>query len=565
MAERFNRIGAVMDIKNIKYYIKYKVGGKTYFCREKQCKHFSLDIADEEGVLKVDLNAKEKVTFLNFDLVFPYALIPTDRIFVNGYQSWTDSFEYAPDGQMKEFTRLTEFLVKHTALKNIGLPKSGDTLFWKYPRKKGIFYGWSYAYVRRGTKIDLFGSLNERYGYTVLTFNSNANTLTISKELQDVVYFGEHKMLELAHIEGDYEDAFDEYFAKMGVKPRENKKRGGYTSWYNYYNKISESVVSRDLQSIANQDVKFDCFQIDDGYQENIGDWLITDKNKFPGGMKAIADAIHSNGMLAGLWLAPFAGVKRSKLFKEHPDWFIKDKNGKPYNTGHNWGGFYSLDIYNTGARNYIKKVFDVVLNEWGYDLVKLDFLYGACVLPIHNKTRGEIMCDAMDLLRECCGDKLILGCGVPLMPAFGKVDYCRIGSDIQLSWKKSGEKHKIREDVSTAHAICNTIFRRHLDGRAWMNDPDVFLLRDYNINIPFEKRQLIAKINSTFGSLLFISDDVSSYGDVQKQTLKDTFEKKDVKIISAEFIQNDIMRAVFEENGKEITLQFNIRTGDKA
>ncbi|EKC48560.1 hypothetical protein OBE_15116, partial [human gut metagenome] len=39
-------------------------------------------------------------------------------------------------------------------------------------------------------------------------------------------------------------------------------------------------------------------------------------------------------------------------------------------------------------------------------------------------------MCEAMDFLRECVGEKMILGCGVPLMPAFGKVDYCRIGAD---------------------------------------------------------------------------------------------------------------------------------------
>ncbi len=30
---------------------------------------------------------------------------------------------------------------------------------------------------------------------------------------------------------------------------------------------------------------------------------------------------------------------------------------------------------------------------------------------------------------------KIILGCGVPLMPAFGKVDFCRIGADVDLEW----------------------------------------------------------------------------------------------------------------------------------
>lgn len=30
-------------------------------------------------------------------------------------------------------------------------------------------------------------------------------------------------------------------------------------------------------------------------------------------------------------------------------------------------------------------------------------------------------------------------------------------------------------------------IFRRHLDGRAWKNDPDVFLLRDQNNKYLFD------------------------------------------------------------------------------
>ena len=550
-----------MDVKEIKYDIKYKVDGKAYVCNEAKCEHFEVESVIENEVLRVKLNAKAKVSFEKFDLILPYTYQDTDKIFVNGYQSWTDSMEYEPKGQMKELTKLTEFLVTKTVLKRIGLPKGGDILFWDYPRKSGVFYGWSYGYVRRGEDVEIFGSLNERYGYTVITFDCNSNEIIISKELEGVEYNGESKLLELARICGKYDNTFDEYFDKMGVKSRENKKRCGYTSWYNYSNRISEDVVNRDLEAIANQDTKFDCFQIDDGYQENIGDWLITDKNKFPNGMKAVADSIHAKSMIAGLWLAPFAGVKRSKLFKEHPDWFIKDKHGKPYNTGHNWGGFYSLDIYNEGAREYIKHVFDVILNEWGYDLVKLDFLYGACVLPMRNKTRGEIMCDAMDLLRECCGDKLILGCGVPLMPAFGKVDYCRIGSDVQLYWKN--QKHRTRDDTSTPHTICNTIFRRHLDGRVWKNDPDVFMLRDYNMQMTFEQRRLVAKINSTFGSLLFISDDVSSYGEEQKAVLKETFAQKDIKIISAEFVEQDIMQAVFEENGKRVTLKFNVRNGE--
>ena len=546
---------------DISFKIKYEANAKQYTADSVCCEHFSLNIDNTDSKINVTINPETDVKITEFTVKCPYYFKSDDRIFVNGYQSWTDSLEYEPDGRMQELSRLTEFLVTKSPLKNIGFSKSGDCLFYKFPRQSGIFYGWSYSYVRNGNHIDIFGSLNERCGYTVITFDTNRNCVFISKDLEGVTFNKESELLSFAFISGEYDKAFDLYFEQMGVHCLENKRRTGYTTWYNYYGNINESVVLRDLNSISKLDTKIDCFQIDDGYQHAIGDWLDTDKRKFPNGMKKIADSIHKNNMIAGLWLAPFAGTKSSNLYKQHKDWFIKDEYGKPYKTGHNWGGFYSLDIYNPDVREYVSHVFDVVLNEWGYDLVKLDFLYGACVLPMHNKSRGEIMCDAMDFLRECCGNKLILGCGVPLMPAFGKVDYCRIGSDISLGWES--RKHAIREEVSTTHAVCNTVFRRHLNGRAWMNDPDVFLLRDKNVRMDFEQRKLLAKINSIFGSLLFISDNIDEYSSDRIEVLNETFALKDVKIRRAEFVQKDIIEAEYMENGTDYKLKFNTVTGE--
>lgn len=95
------------------------------------------------------------------------------------------------------------------------------------------------------------------------------------------------------------------------------------------------------------------------------------------------------------------------------------------------------------------------------------------------------------------------------------------------------------------------------------MNDPDVFLLREKNNQMNFEQRKLLAKINSTFGSLLFIFDDVSEYNDEQKAALSEVFAEKDIKIISVGFDIKDVMHAVYIENGEEKELRFNIRTGE--
>lgn len=549
-----------MNIKQLSFRIEYSVNGAKYLAAGAETEHFSLKTTLNGGKLSVTLCPKQKLSIDSFTVKIPYSFSADNRIFVNGYQSWTDSLEYRPDEQMSELSALAEFGSTKTPLKKIGFIESGDLNFHKYPRRRGLFYGWSYGYVRNGGNIDLFGSLSERCGYTTVTFDAEKNCVLIGKDLEGVTYSSNAEILSFTFISGEYETVFDEYFSQMGITCREHKKRTGYTTWYNYYGSITYDVVKRDLESLSSIDAEIDCFQIDDGYQTAVGDWLSTDAKKFPEGMKAAADRIHSKGMTAGLWLAPFAASKTSQLFKNHPDWFIKGENGKPYKTGHNWGGFYSLDIYNKDAANYIRRVFDVVLNQWGYDLVKLDFLYGACVLPMHNKSRGEIMCDAIDFLRDCCGDKLIIGCGVPLMPAFGKVDYCRIGADIGLAWRH--RRHSTREDVSTPHAVSNTIFRRHLNGRAWMNDPDVFLLRDENIKMDFESRKLLSRINSIFGSLLFMSDNVGNYNKEQLEALKKAFSKEEYTVLSAGFIQPHIIEVVFRYSNVTETIVFDVWNG---
>ncbi len=544
-----------------KVFINYTVKGKSFTAKELESAHFSIEKQEDGCRTTMYLNAKEPLTIQKFQIAYPYQFNQDNRVFVNGYQSWTDSREYFIDEEMKGLSRFTEFYVKTPLVKKIGIGKSGDYFICKYPRRKGLFYGWSYGYVRTNNRIDLFGSLSERCGFTIIRFDAENQQVILEKELEGVTFSGRTLIADYAMLTDEYDAAFDKYFDLMGVQCTQKEKKCGYTTWYNYYGSITEDIVVRDLESLSKLDEKVDIFQIDDGYQKAIGDWTETKKDKFPNGMKKIADEIHKKNMLAGLWLAPLAVTANSSVYKEHKDWLVCDKKGKPYVAGPNWGPFYALDIYNKDAAAYIRHFFDVILNEWGYDMVKLDFLYAACVLPIHNKTRGQVMCDAMDLIRDCVGDKIILGCGVPLMPAFGKVDFCRIGADVDLEWIR--KKNRIREDVSTPNTVNCTVFRRHLNGRAFLNDPDVFLLRDTNTKMTFDQRALLAKINSYFGSLLFVSDNVEDYKDNQMKVFLDTIRKKDIKILNAEFAERNIISVTCLADGKKESFRFNSETGE--
>ena len=52
--------------------------------------------------------------------------------------------------------------------------------------------------------------------------------------------------------------------------------------------------------------------------------------------MKAAAEKIRAAGMTPGIWLAPFAAEKESRLAAEHPDWLLHGKNGDPVVGGGN-------------------------------------------------------------------------------------------------------------------------------------------------------------------------------------------------------------------------------------
>lgn len=542
------------------YSITYECNGEVFSSDKRETPHFRIKDSFLQGRFTADMITKNDIRIKEFKVIFPYYYKKDSVVFINGYQSWTDSREYFTSEKMSGFSKWKKWVLTKPINAHTGLCRSGDAFFCKYPKGRGEFFGYSYGYVRNDENIDLFASLSESSGYTIVRFDVKKSSVTAEKDFDGVTFRGNSRLIDFVHLNGGYDEVFDKWFEMMNIRCRQTEKKCGYTTWYNYYGNVDENIVKRDLKALSALPEKVDIFQIDDGYQRCIGEWLHHDEKKFPSGMKKLADEIHNNDMLAGLWLAPFAATKNSFIYKEHKDWLVHYDNGKLYPAGANWGGFYAIDFYNQDAAKYIRKVFDTILNDWGYDMVKLDFLYAACIVPMHNKSRGQIMCEAMDFIRDCVGDKLILGCGVPLMPSFGKVDFCRVGADVALEWKYN--PYGIREDVSTPNTINCSVFRRGLNGRAFMNDPDVFLLRDNNIKMSFEQRKLIAEINSVFGSLLFVSDNVSQYSREQLEVFLDTIHKRDVKILKAGICKNDIIRVEYLLNGFEKTLQFNYKNG---
>ena len=547
------------------FRLKYSLAGAVYETVGYSGPHFSVITVNDESGVKLTLIPSRPITLISASLEFWHEYEKNEKFFVNGYQSWTTSGEMSAEDIYRGTTPLAG-VTKYT--KDMAIT-SGDYAFTRYEPRPGFFHSFTYTYLRRGDEFEFFGSLSERNGYTVFYSDMEKHIFSVEKDVEGLTISEPYEMFDIVRVVGGYDEVFDKYFAAMSLPAKKRVDRlTGYTSWYNYFQKIDENIILRDLKGLSRARESVNIFQIDDGYEPFVGDWLYYNGRDFPNGMKTIADAVHREGYLAGIWLAPF-NVQRgkSRILKEHPDWLIRNPDGKPQLGCVAWGGAYTLDIYNSEVREHLKKVFDTVLNDWGYDMVKLDFLYSQCRTPRDNKTRGTIMCEAMDFLRECVGDKIILGCGVPLGPAFGVVDACRISCDVDLSYGgKFYNSMSINNELPSAqNAINNSMFRRHLNGRAFLNDPDVFFLRDHNLTFTWEQKLLLAKINNLFGRVLFVSDDAGEYSEAELEVLKETFRESDAKILDVKCVgarADGNYEIKFIENGEEKLLYFNIFTG---
>lgn len=551
-----------MNINDYTLKVTYRADGEIKTA-EKSDNILTLKAENSENRVKITVKAAKRVELLTARLIYKKSLAANELFFGNGFQSWTTSREYGRGDSQKGI----RFPCSAIPLARTYAGSSGDYHFVKYG--KGLFHSHTYTYFRNGSKTQLIGTLNDRTGYTVFYEDVNNGSFTASKDVEGLVFEGEYELFNLISFSGTYDEVFDAYFEAYPEKATGRVRHmAGYTSWYNYFQNINEEIILRDLEGLYSKVGEgANIFQIDDGYESKVGDWLTVDSGKFPHGMKSIAENIHADGYTAGIWIAPFSAEYKSRVVAEHPEWLIKNKKGKTLVGGFAWNGFYVLDFYIPEVREYISHFFDVILNEWNYDMVKLDFLYSEAIEPRNGKTRGQIMHEAMDFLRECCGDKLILGCGAPLGASWGRVDACRISCDVELSFK---DRYYVsitnQEIISAKNAMNNSIFRRHLNGRIFANDPDVFFLRDDGMKsakFTFEQKKLLARINHIFGSVLFVSDNIASYDEKKLAVLKNSYKEFGGKIISAEYEGKDTIAVTYSENGVTERLTFNTLTGE--
>ncbi|MBC7889681.1 MAG: alpha-galactosidase [Ferruginibacter sp.] len=158
----------------------------------------------------------------------------------------------------------------------------------------------------------------------------------------------------------------------MGIRLSELEKKPTfvYNTWTPFAKKIDEKLIMELAKAAADAGMKE--FVIDDGWQDSYGDWGI-DKKKFPNGLKPVMDYIKSLGMKPGLWVSIGTADPLSKVYHQHPEWFVKDKNGKPISLVIDDPDKYTA-CFSTGWYGYIKEVLNRLIGDYGLQYLKLDF-----------------------------------------------------------------------------------------------------------------------------------------------------------------------------------------------
>lgn len=321
-----------------------------------------------------------------------------------------------------------------------------------------------------------------------------------------------------ANIGTDLEQTLIDYGKMLPTRRNSHPHQAqiGWNSWYDLWYFIEQNDILENApiakQMLTdyipeNQQVRI---VVDDGWQKKWGEWEADEG--FSLGMKEIADRLKNDDMLAGIWLAPVLVSPDSDIVKDHPDWFVG--NGVPedpdvYYTHEIHGKLLVLDVTHPQVVEHIKGFISQIV-EWGYSLLKIDFLFAAALEGRrYNQVTGmQAYNSTLQIIREAAGDDtILLAVGSPPIPTSKYADAWRLGSDIAwyynddiLSWHFAVNQARC---ISAHWFICYSM----------LCDADPALLR------VLDKKEVEfgSWVAALAGGFMFLSDDLRELDEDRK------------------------------------------------
>lgn len=335
----------------------------------------------------------------------------------------------------------------------------------------------------------------------------------------------------MIHIGPDPYSALEHYAETMGrlQAARVSSVINGWCDWFFAFEHITEDEMLRNAEFAARVLRPFGCqyIQVDEGYQRWHGDWEGNDR--FPHGMKWLAERIRRLGLEPGIWIAPYVISEPTELFQKHPDWLLRHPDGRLRRVGPwpsedtDWARNenpkrYGLDITHPEAAAWLTALFRKVAREWGYAMIKIDFVdWSLLTAPRYHDpsiSRAAAYRRGFEIMRQSAGpDVHLQDCG-PGPVSVGLLDSMRIELDQNYGFPRDAWKQYFLNPTSSAPAAAK---RYYFHRRAWINDADHVCL---NL-LPLAQAQAAATLIGLTGGNVLSGDRLPDLDPTRLEILK--------------------------------------------
>lgn len=299
-------------------------------------------------------NLRASVFYVRANNILPYQLaldgdMESLRVFrVNQWSVLDNGRNFEPYG-----TPLTGRSQQVTMLTGAG----GMECTWfamARPDDTGVFAGWEFdgladATVERTDDSVVLG-VQPRGLYHPVTFND--------------VYESPGSFIGV--FRGDWDEAGfrTQRYAEAAIAPRTPDADFPYIAWdsWGYEKQINEANLRREVDVAAAHGVEL--FIVDLGWAKQIGEWA-EDPAKFPSGMRALSDYVHSKGMKFGLHFVISEAMAGSPVLLENPSWACS--------TNYNYHGAASLALGHRPVQDWVIEEGVRMIREFNVDWVLQD------------------------------------------------------------------------------------------------------------------------------------------------------------------------------------------------
>ena len=165
------------------------------------------------------------------------------------------------------------------------------------------------------------------------------------------------------------------------------------------FESTTETNMIEGIARVTSNNLQIDTWWIDAGWYlcpdeatggrnwaKGVGNWE-ADPERYPNGMKPVADAAHENGLKFLLWFEPERVMPGTWLYENHRDWLLAPPGDLPPELQYERNdGFHLLDLGNLAALAWAKETFSGMIRDVGIDIYRHD----CNIYPLHYWRNGE-------------------------------------------------------------------------------------------------------------------------------------------------------------------------------